>query len=342
MKAARFYARHKLLVEDIPERAPMDNEVKIRVRYCGICGTDVHIYEGDKGSAEVTPPVTLGHEFSGDIVALGGGVTAFRPGDRVSVDPNAYCGRCYFCRNGKKQLCEHMIGLGTVADGGFAEYVTVPQELVFPIADNVSYRAAAMTEPLSCCLHGMDLTGVEIGDTVMVIGAGNIGQMMIQLARHAGAYRIIAVEPNPARLRMAEKFGADILIDPSSDDTAAVLAKHAVGCVNKVIDCAGRTNTAEYAIEHAGRGATVMIYGLTAPDEEMRLKPYTLFQKELTVKGAFVNPDTFERAGRLLARGIVNVEDMITDIVDLSDIASAFENRLYAKNGKVLIRCSAD
>lgn len=342
MKAARFYERHKLIVDDVPAREPSANEIKIRVRFCGICGTDVHIYEGDKGSAEVNPPVILGHELSGDVAAVGSAVTRFRPGDRVSVDPNAYCGKCYFCVNGMKHLCEHMVGLGTAADGGFAEYVTVPEELVFPIADNVDYESAAMTEPLSCCLHGMDLTQVQIGDTVMVVGAGNIGQIMIQLARKAGAATIIAVEPNPRRLEKAGKFGADILIDPIHDDTRAILDAHGIACINRVIDCAGRTDTAEYSVEYAGRGATVMIFGLTGPDDEMRLKPFQLFQKELTIKGSFVNPDAFERAGRLLAQGVVNVRDIITDVVELDDIAGAFESRLYAKNGKVLIRCSKD
>ena len=342
MKAARFYEKHKLVVEDIPAREPGEREVKIRVHYCGICGTDVHIFEGDKGSAEVNPPVTLGHELSGDVAAVGSMVTAFKPGDRVSVDPNSYCGKCYYCQNGKKHLCEHMVGLGTAADGGFAEYVTVPEELVYLIMENVDYKAAAMTEPLSCCLHGMDLTKVEIGDTVMIVGAGNIGQIMIQLAAHAGAAKIIAVEPNPYRLKKAASFGADILINPVSDDTDAILRENNIKCINKVIDCAGRTDTAEYAVKYAGRGATVMIFGLTGPDDIMNLKPFQLFQKELTIKGSFVNPDAFERSGRLLSKGIINVDDIITDIIDLDDIEMAFANRLYARNGKVLIRCYKD
>ncbi|NLW64754.1 MAG: alcohol dehydrogenase catalytic domain-containing protein, partial [Clostridiales bacterium] len=147
MKAARFYEKHRLIVEDVPVRQPDDNGVLIGVRYCGVCGTDVHIFEGDKGSARVDPPVILGHELSGDVIKVGEKVKNVKIGDRVSVDPNLYCGKCYFCANGKKHLCEHMVGLGTAADGGFAEYVTVPEELVFPVADNVSYEAAAMTEP---------------------------------------------------------------------------------------------------------------------------------------------------------------------------------------------------
>lgn len=342
MKSARFYERHKLVVEDVPVKEPDEDEVLIKVRYCGICGTDVHIFEGAKGSAEVNPPVILGHELSGDVVKVGPRVRNVKVRDRVSVDPNSYCGKCYFCANGQKHLCEHMVGLGTAADGGFAEYVTVPENLVFPIAANVSYEAAAMTEPISCCLHGMDLTDVHVGDTVMVVGSGNIGTIMIQLAKHAGAAEVIAVEPNDRRREKAKAFGADIGIHPLQDDTAAVLKKNGIKNIEKVIDCAGLTSTAEYSVRYAGRGATVMLFGLTGPDDVMRLKPFEVFQKELTIKGSFVNPSTFERAGRLLASGTVKTDGIITDIVALDDIQSVFENRLYARDGKVLIRCSGN
>ena len=342
MKAARFYEKHKLVVENVPEIQPDDNGVMIKIHYCGICGTDVHIFEGAKGSAEVNPPVTLGHELSGDVVKVGSSVHKIKVGDRVSVDPNSYCGKCYFCANGKKHLCRHMVGLGTAADGGFAEYVTVSEKLVFPIAENVSYEAAAMTEPLSCCLHGMDLTDVKIGDTVMVIGTGNIGMIMLQLAKNAGAATIIAVEPNEKRRQKAKEMGADICIDPLHDDTDNILWENGIKNIEKVIDCAGLTSTAEYAVKFAGKGANVMLFGLTGPDDEMKLKPFEVFKKELTIKGSFVNPSTFERAGRLLAAGAVKVENLITDIVPLSDIQSVFENRLYAKDGKVLIKCIAD
>lgn len=340
MKAARFYEKRKLVVEEIPVREPKDTEVVIKIKYCGICGTDVHIFEGEKGSAEVNPPVTLGHELSGDVERVGAAVRRFKKGDRVSVDPNSYCGKCYFCANGKKHLCTDMKGLGTAVDGGFAEYITVPEETVYPIAENVSYEAAAMTEPISCCLHGFDMTEVRMGDTVMIVGTGNIGLLMVQLARHAGADKIIAVEPDDRRREKAVSMGADFGINPLADDTDAILKEQGIVNIDKVIDCAGRVSTAEYAVQYAGRGATVMLFGLTGPDDVMGLKPFEVFQKELTIKGSFVNPDTFERAGRLLGSGIIRTEEIITDIIDLEDIQNVFETRLYAKNGKVLIKCT--
>lgn len=339
MKAARFYEKGKLVIDEVPVKEPGDHDVVIKIRYCGVCGTDVHIFGGEKGSAEVHPPVILGHELSGDVDRVGKGVTRFKKGDRVSADPNSYCGKCYFCANGKKHLCTDMKGLGTAVDGGFAEYVTVPEETVYPIAEGVSYEAAAMTEPISCCLHGFDMTEVRMGDTVMIVGTGNIGLIMVQLARHAGADKIIAVEPNPVRREKAIHLGADFGIDPMKDDTAKILAEHGIVNVDKVIDCAGRTSTAEYAVEFAGRGATVMLFGLTGPDDVMGLKPFMVFQKELTIKGSFVNPDTFERAGRLIGSGIIRTEEIISDIIDLDDIQRVFEERLYAKDGKVLIKC---
>lgn len=339
MKAARFYEKGKLVIDEVPVKEPGDHDVVIKIRYCGVCGTDVHIFGGEKGSAEVHPPVILGHELSGDVDRVGKGVTRFKKGDRVSADPNSYCGKCYFCANGKKHLCTDMKGLGTAVDGGFAEYVTVPEETVYPIAEGVSYEAAAMTEPISCCLHGFDMTDVRMGDTVMIVGTGNIGLIMVQLARHAGADKIIAVEPNPVRREKAIHMGADFGIDPLKDDTAKILAEHGIVNIDKVIDCAGRTSTAEYSVEFAGKGATVMLFGLTGPDDVMGLKPFMVFQKELTIKGSFVNPDTFERAGRLIGSGIIRTEEIISDIIDLDDIQRVFEERLYAKDGKVLIKC---
>jgi len=342
MKAARFYEKHKIIVEDIPLKEPNEYEVLIRVRYCGVCGTDVHIFEGDKGSAEVNPPVILGHELSGDVVRVGSKVKGFKPGDRVAVDPNSYCGKCYFCANGKRHLCENMIGLGTATDGGFAEFITVPEDIVFKIADNVNYEMAALAEPISCCLHGMDLTDVRIGDVVMIVRTGTIGMIMLQLAKNAGAAKIIAVEPNQKRLERAKELGAHICINPLIDDTDEILIRNGVKNIEKVIDCAGLVSTAEYSVKYAGRGATVMLFGLTGPDDVMNLKPFEVFLKELTIKGSFVNPNTFERACRLLESGAVKTEQIITDIIPLDDIQSIFDQKLYAKDGKVLIKCFED
>lgn len=339
MKAAIFSKKHTMDVKDVPYKEPKDNEVLIRVKYCGVCGTDVHIYEGDKGSAEVSGDTVLGHELSGEVVKTGKEVTRVKAGDRVTVDPNSYCGTCYHCTHAKKHLCDNMVGLGTAADGGFAQYLTVPEFLVYKFPDNLTYKEAAMTEPISCCLHGLDLTEVKSGDTVMVVGCGNIGQIMIQLCKNAGAAKIIAVDPIPERLARAKEYGAAVLINPVTDDTDAVLRENEIVNIDRVIDCAGTVQTADYSIHYAGKGATVMLFGLTAPDDVVEVKPFELFKKELTIRASFVNPDTFSRSISLLENGVVNVDGIITEIIPLDDINTVFEQKLYKKDGKVLIDC---
>ena len=155
---------------EIPHAGP--GEVVIKNMVCGVCGTDVHIKNGEPGSADVDPPVVLGHEYSGEVVEVGEGVTSLKPGDHVTVDPNIYCGQCVHCRNGKKQLCESMQAVGVTRDGGFAEFSLVPEAQAFLLDPSVSFEAGAMAEPLACCLHGIDLAGIRPGQTVCIVGGG--------------------------------------------------------------------------------------------------------------------------------------------------------------------------
>lgn len=337
MLAARYHARHTLVVEDVPTPAPKRGEVQVRVKFCGICGTDVHIFEGHKGSMDVVPPRILGHEFSGVVSAVGEGVTNLRPGDRVAGDVNYSCGCCEPCLQGQVHFCENLRGVGTALDGAFAEYICIPAAAAVPLPASLDDKAGSMAEPVSCCLHGIDLTGIRHGDRVLVIGAGSIGLVMLQLARHGGAATVAVSEPSAARRELALKLGADFCIDPAEGDAAGVLRRGGIERLDKVIDCAGTVATAEFAVDIAGKGATVMLFGLTAPDDEMRLKPFTLFQKELTLKSSFVNPHTFSRAIRVLEAGLVRTDDIITDIYPLRDIQRVFAEQLYRKNGKTLI-----
>lgn len=342
MKAARYHEKGQLVVEKVDVQKPQAGEVLIKVAYCGICGTDVQIFHGHKGSMEVVPPKILGHEFSGHVEKVGDGVTHVKAGDRVSADVNYSCGYCDACTEGNPHFCDDMKGVGTYLDGAFAEYITVPANAVFPIPANVSLQAASMVEPISCCLHGIDLTDIQLGDRVMVVGTGSIGLIMVQLAKHAGASTVIAVEPSAPRLALAGKLGADVLINPAEQDAKAALEEAGVKRVDKVIDCAGTVGTAEFSVDIAGKGATVMLFGLTAPDETMQLKPYTVFAKELTIRSSFVNPQTFARAIRVLEAGIISTDEIITDIYPLDDIQMVFEEKLYAKNGKTIINTFKD
>ena len=203
MKSAVFYGRHDLRLEDRPIPDPEPEEVLIQIQACGVCGTDVHIYEGDPCTAEITSPTILGHEFSGIITAAGSEVKKFRTGDRVCIDPNRYCGACDFCRNREVHLCERMIGYGTTEHGGFAEYCTVHQSQVYRLGDNTTFEQGAMAEPAACCLHGIELCGLRPGHQVVIIGGGMAGTLMLQLAKLAGASKAAVLEP------VAEKRNGD-------------------------------------------------------------------------------------------------------------------------------------
>lgn len=160
MKSAVFYGKHDLRIEDYPMPKAGAHDIVIQVKACGVCGTDVHIYDGDKGAAEVTPPTILGHEFAGVIAEVGSEVTGYQPGDRVCIDPNCYCGTCEPCRSGEVHFCEHMIGYGTTVNGGFAEYCVVNESQVYKLGTNTTFEQGAMTEPVACCLHGIDLCSI--------------------------------------------------------------------------------------------------------------------------------------------------------------------------------------
>ena len=199
----------KVQESPVPKLEP--DGVLVRVMACGICGTDVHIYEGDKGAADTTPPVILGHEFSGVVEAVGEKVSRVKAGDRVCIDPNSLYGACSYCRTGIGHFCENMVGIGTTVDGGFAEYCAVPESQVYRLAAGISFEEGAMAEPLACCLHGIDLCEIRPGSAVMVIGAGLIGLMMVQLAKLSGVRLVAVLEPVEEKRILALKLGADLL-----------------------------------------------------------------------------------------------------------------------------------
>ena len=334
MKSAVFYGRHDIRAEDWNMPAVGPEDVLIKVKACGVCGTDVHIYEGDKGAAEVTPPTILGHEFSGVIVETGENVKNFQPGDRVCIDPNCYCGACEPCRNGVAHYCQNMIGYGTTVNGGFAEYCAVNAKQVYRLGENTTFEQGAMTEPVACCLHGIDMCGIRPGHQVVIIGGGMIGLIMLQLAKLAGAAKIALLEPVKEKRQMAEKLGADICIDPSGEDVKARLSDCGFTWVNTVIECVGKPSTIEEAIDLAGNKAVVMMFGLTKPDETISVKPFEIFQKELELKSSYINPYTQKRALDLIDSGRLDVSSMVCGVCglnELEDILSKPEKRAMGK-----------
>lgn len=339
MKAAVYHGPGDLRVEEVPVRKLKDNEVKIQVKYCGICGTDIHIFHGDGGCCDVTPPLVPGHEFSGVVAEVGAGVKTVKVGDRVTGDPNDMCGECYFCKNGMQHFCKNNIGIGTTVDGGFAEYVIMREKQVYKVSDELSFIEAAMAEPISCCLHGIDLCNIKAGDTVLVIGGGPIGMIMMQLAKNAGASKVIMSDPVEEKREQVLKLGATKTIDPLHEDVEAVLAEYCEN-VNVVIECVGNVHTQADAVRFAGRGATIMYFGLAAPEESFPIRPDDIFKKELHITSSYINPYSFERAIQILESGTVELESLITNVVPLDDIADVFTKPEYRRTGKVMIQIS--
>jgi 2-desacetyl-2-hydroxyethyl bacteriochlorophyllide A dehydrogenase len=336
MKAAVFYGEHDIRVEERGIQPPLDNEVVIRVAFCGVCGTDRHIYHGEEGSAETIPPIVLGHEMSGIVHEVGGSVTRLQPGDHVAVDPNFYCGECHYCRSGLEHFCSEMNGIGTTRDGGFAEYCTVPSKALIKIPEEIPLEVAAFAEPLACCLHGIDLTNIRIGDQVLLIGAGSIGLLMLQLSKLAGASRLSVIEPGKKKRELAEKLGADATFASGEEYLAYAEKSDGIRC-DRVIECVGKTETVTLALQAASKGATVMLFGLTPPNATVEIKPFEIFKKELHITSSFVNPLTESRALELLASGKVRVTELIEELVPLDKLATVLTEPSYLLKTKVMV-----
>ena len=336
MKAAVLFGPHDLRVTDFPDPEMSPDGVMIRVSYCGICGTDFHKFAGGSGSRPVKYPVPLGHEVSGIVEAVGPEVRQFKPGDRVTVDPNWSCGKCWYCRNGKRYLCTNSRGVVK----GMAEFVCPPEENVYRIPDSLSLEAAALTEPLSCCLHGVDQLDVRLGETVAIVGFGAIGQLIFQLLKHSAAGKIIVIETVEEKRALALEMGAYLFVDPLTENVSETIRNAGIECVEKVIECVGLPVTAETALDIAGRGATVVLFGVGAPDAVIRLRQYDAFSKELVIKTSFINPFTAGRALELLESGTVDASRSISRIITLDEFPEEIRTRRYSRQGKVLVKIS--
>lgn len=337
MKAAVFYGKNNLNIEekDIP-KAKAD-EVVIKVMACGVCGTDIHIFDGDEGAAATPPGTTLGHEFSGVVTEVGDNVKTVSVGDRVCVDPNKLCGSCYYCKSAIGHFCDNIIGIGTTVDGGFAQYCAVPESQVYKIADTTTFEQAAMCEPVACCMHGVDMCDIKTDDTVVVIGCGMIGMIMLQLAKTSGAAKVIAIEPQSEKRALAEKLGADFCIDPTSQDVNDALTRHGINRVSKVIECVGRASTMEQAIDIAGKKSIVMFFGLTAPNDTVSIKPFEIFKKEIEIKASYINPYTQQRAIEMIDSNRIDISTPVYKTVPLDELPVILADKDLRRRGKFII-----
>lgn len=316
---------------------PAKKEVLVKVMSCGICGTDVHIYHGEPGSAEVVPPVVLGHEFSGIVEAAGEEVTLFKKGDHVAIDPNIYCGLCRSCRMGRKQNCEHLVALGVNINGGFAEYAICPETQCFLVSDDIPFDVAAMTEPLACVIHGTDRANILPGQNVLVIGGGTIGQLMAQMARLSGAGIVMLSEPIEARRRIGLAIGADYVLDPQDDLPGQIAACTSGAGADIIIECVGTQPAVHQAIACAGPGTTVLLFSVPRPNAEISLPLFDVYKKELKIIGSIINPDTHQRAINLINSRKLRIAELITHSYGLEDLEQGIRMQMSSESVKVVI-----
>ncbi|HET6318955.1 MAG TPA: zinc-binding dehydrogenase [Chloroflexota bacterium] len=328
---AVWYGGSELRVERRPLDALGPTQVLVEVALCGVCGTDVHILDGE--FPMYNPPRVLGHEFSGTVRAVGLSVTRVAVGDPVAVEPSLPCGVCFFCHESLPYMCASR----TSFHGGFGEYTIAPEGALFPLPAGVSLDAAALSEPLSCCVHTINRAALRVGDRVAIIGAGIIGLLLLQLARRAGAARILVSDPAEHRRETAVHLGADLAVDPTSTDVAAA-ARDLTGGIGAdvALEAVGSARTVQDALSVVRRGGTVVVMGVAPPSAEVAIRPYDLFDRELTIKGAFIRAFEFRRTVELLP--LLELESLITDTFSIDQAPRAIENVRARRGIKTAIR----
>ncbi len=328
MKAGYYVGDYTYEVREISDREPIEDEVKIRVAWCGLCGTDVHKFQGKNGASVVIPPIILGHECSGIVESVGPTCEYFQPGDRVACDPSYGCGKCEWCQQGYPNFCLTRHGVAK----GFAEYVYPPEQNVYHIKDSLDLKTAAFTEPLSCAIHGMDLIQIESGKTVVMYGMGAIGSLMLQLIYLAGAGRIIVVEREAEKRELALELGADLAV---SDQEIEAIGQ--AENIDYVVECIGLKSTMEQAIKIAGKNSKVLLFGLGDPDQPVSFNQFEAYTKELSIYTSYLNPHTSARAVKLLESGRLDTEKIISAELNLEEIGTELQNLNYSKKGKVMV-----
>jgi L-iditol 2-dehydrogenase len=317
-------------VESREVPSPGQGELKIRVEASGLCGTDLHIAAGEYPFAR--PGVTLGHEFSGTVVEAGPKVGGFEVGHRVVVDPNIPCRVCRYCHDARPHLCENPEALGVTLDGGLSEFALLPAPQAYRVPENVPPEAAALTEPLACVLHAVDLGGLRPGERALVLGAGPIGILCSMLLVAAGASEVLVSEPNLQRRERIRRVGAEP-VDPESVSEAMA---------DKVFECVGRPETMRAAVEAARPGGTVMWVGVAPPDAEVAVKPYDVFRRELTIRGSYTNPYVMDRTLAMLASGLLDWRAIVTHRFPLSDFEEAWAVHSEGSGLKVSVQPERD
>jgi 2-desacetyl-2-hydroxyethyl bacteriochlorophyllide A dehydrogenase len=320
MKAVIFPAPHQIAVETVPDPACEEEDVVVAVTSAGICGTDLHIFRGE---FDAQFPLIPGHEFHGRVVETGSAVTTVRIGDHVVIDPNLYCGRCSRCRNQQHNQCLNLAAVGVTRDGGFAEFVSVPQNACYLLPDGMTDKQAAFVEPLACVVYALRRMHVNPADRVLILGAGPMGLLLVQALRHSGASLIVVTEKQPHRAQLAQSMGANAAIISGAEQEAHLRDLAPEG-FDIVIDATGIPKVIENGFKQLKPRGTFLQFGVTPNDAQITLSPYDIFRKDWTILGSFALSYTFQPAIDWLHYGVINVEPLVSHTVPMEDFAEVF------------------
>ncbi|MBI4774767.1 MAG: 2,3-butanediol dehydrogenase [Deltaproteobacteria bacterium] len=329
MKAAVWHGKRDVRVEEVPEPPiPSPEEVKIKVHWCGICGSDLHEYlagpifipvENPHPLTGKKAPVILGHEFSGEIAQIGEGVHGIQVGDRVTASASRSCGECFWCKRGETIICHMNAATGMMADGAFAEYVNVPAYNIYKLPEGVSFEEAALTEPLAVGVHAMRRARIKTGDHVVIVGAGTIGLSVLQATRASGAGTITVVEVAEARKEYAKKLGATRVLDPTKVDVPAEVARITDGVgADLGFECVGDPKTALLTLDSVRRGGKMVVLGVFERPAEINLNSCVFFEKQII--GSLGYNDEFSTVLSFLVDGRLQAKPMISGKIRLEDI----------------------
>jgi L-iditol 2-dehydrogenase len=335
MRALLLSQYLKLEVTEIPAPTPAPDEVLLRVEACGICGSDVHGFDGSSGRR--IPPIVMGHEAAGTIASVGSAVTGWAPGDRITFDSTISCGVCPYCLHGEVNLCDRRQVVGvSCADyrrnGAFAEYLAVPARLLYRLPPELSFVEAAMVEAVSVALHAVSIAEFKSGQSALVLGAGMIGTLIVQALRVAGASHILAADPDPTRLALASRSGAHTLIEVDANanlgDTASAVLQNLPSGVDHVFEAVGLGPTIQTAIAAARKGGTITLVGNIAPHVDLPLQ--AVVTRQLRLQGSAASAGEYPRAIELLASKQIDVSPLISAVEPLSRGPAAFR-RLHRR-----------
>jgi D-arabinitol dehydrogenase (NADP+) len=321
MKAAVLEAIKKITVKtDVAEPAIGPRDVLVRARACGICGTDVHIWEGDFFP---TFPLIPGHELAGEVAAVGPEVTELRVGDRVMVDPTVTCEECHFCMINRQNHCLRWNAVGVTRDGGFAEYVRVPAKNCYRF-EHVSFSEAAFCEPLACVVFGQDRARIDIGSEILVIGGGPIGQLHVQASRANGAASVTVVDTVESKLALAREFGASdtVIADNALESRLKKIAPHGF---DVVIDATGVARVLGDSLKYVKNGGKYLLFGVCGPHDKVEISPFEIYRRDLEIIGSFAIRRTYDRAFKLMEHGAVKVQRLIHEAMPVEELPRGLE-----------------